>query len=239
MRRVSEKVKREQKRGTGTGADYRPWIQVGEFGSNGTAVMAIDWKTGRTVQLLSQAEAKVWYSLRWNDSNTDIREQFPLDLDATVTISSRYGLSHPYSDDGHPIVMTTDFLVDRAEKQIAVSVKCDWNKVNKRDIAFSELERMYWERKGVLFQRISGDAVNSNTFHNLRAITPFFNATVFPDVVSVLKHMIARKQVIVDLSEPLNYSVLLEQFREPVGHFIADNKIKGLNPQVLIGGHTV
>ena len=46
MRRKSQKGKFKEHRGTGTGADYKPWIQTGEFGSRGTAANPIDWKTG-------------------------------------------------------------------------------------------------------------------------------------------------------------------------------------------------
>lgn len=57
MRRKSQNGKLKEHRGTGVGADYKPWIQTGEFGSKGTTSNPIDWKTGRQVQLLSQGEA--------------------------------------------------------------------------------------------------------------------------------------------------------------------------------------
>ena len=67
MRRKSQKGKFKEHRGTGTGADYKPWIQTGEFGSRGTAANPIDWKTGRQIHLLSQGEVIAWYLLRWDD----------------------------------------------------------------------------------------------------------------------------------------------------------------------------
>lgn len=67
MRRMSQKGKERERRGTGAGANYKPWIQTGEFGSKGTVSNPIDWKTGRQVQLLSQGEVIAWYLLRWDD----------------------------------------------------------------------------------------------------------------------------------------------------------------------------
>ena len=56
MRRKSDKAKRKEKYGIGHGADYKPYIRTSEFNSLGTCSNPIDWKTGRTVHLLSQGE---------------------------------------------------------------------------------------------------------------------------------------------------------------------------------------
>ena len=63
MRRKSEKTKNTLNMGKGSGENYKPRIQVGEFGSSGTAARVVDWKTGRVVHLLSQNEVYAWYIL--------------------------------------------------------------------------------------------------------------------------------------------------------------------------------
>lgn len=57
MRKVSLKTKINEKRGTGTCADYKPYIYVSESKSDGTASIITDWKHGRAIQCLSQSEA--------------------------------------------------------------------------------------------------------------------------------------------------------------------------------------
>ena len=96
MGRITTARKLKEGRGTGTGADYKPWIQAREIGSVGTESVFNDWKHGRPIQCLSQGEMKTYHALRWRDDVLDIREQFPLDLKLTLAIAHRLGLPHPH-----------------------------------------------------------------------------------------------------------------------------------------------
>ena len=90
-RAISEEGRRLEGRGTGTGALYKPWIKCRELNSTGVATSFPDWKHGRMVELLSQAELWWYVVLRWDDDVIDIREQFPLDKERTDGIARRYG----------------------------------------------------------------------------------------------------------------------------------------------------
>lgn len=105
MKQISDQRKRQEGRGTGTEKDYKPYIQAREVNSLGTCSNPIDWKTGRTVELLSQGESALWHILRWDDDVVDIREQYPLDLKQTFKISGKLGIQHPGKNP-----MTTDLL---------------------------------------------------------------------------------------------------------------------------------
>lgn len=106
---VTEERKMRDKRGKGTGADYKPWIYVREIKSDGTSSEPIDWTNGRTCQLLSQGEKYLWYYLRWDDSVKNIYEQYPLNLDATNSIAFNSGIKPMLNGKKH---MTTDFYVE-------------------------------------------------------------------------------------------------------------------------------
>lgn len=215
MRRKSQKRKFEEHRGTGTGADYKPWIQTGEFGSRGTTSNPIDWKTGRQVQLLSQGEAIAWYLLRWDEKTLDVREQFPLDLAQTMQIAEKYGINHPSDRQGNPIVMTTDFLVTQANGEIAISVKSSLEgfKSQNRLIEKAYIEKMYWEKQGVPFRLFAKDEMNRAMADNIRNVVAFYNAEFFPDEISLLKKLIARKLIVVDMTKPLNFRDLLHEHK--------------------------
>ena len=75
---ASTKTKKNRHMGEGVEKDYLPYITTSEFNSLGTTSVIVDWKTGRGVHCLSQAEAYWYYVLRWDDNNVDIREQYPL-----------------------------------------------------------------------------------------------------------------------------------------------------------------
>ena len=90
MSRITEKGKLRQNRGTGHHETYKPWIMAAEFNSQGTCSEIVDWKHGRSIQLLSQGEAAAYYLLRWNDDIDDIREQYPLEIKTTLLLAKEY-----------------------------------------------------------------------------------------------------------------------------------------------------
>lgn len=221
MRRISEQSKLREGRGSGSGVDYKPYIQCREFNSLGTCSTPIDWKTGRTVELLSQAEKAVWYLLRWEDAVGEIREQYPLDLSKTVYLAEAYGIRHP--KDTHTR-MTTDFLVTMKDRtQYAVSVKSgEGDLKNKRTVEKLFLEKTFWENEGVPFVIILKSKVNMTKVHNVRMVTEFHDpARVFDDI-SALKHLIARKIITTDMeSEPLDFPKLLYEHNKVVKKWMA------------------
>lgn len=215
MKKTSQARKIREHRGTGTGVNYKPWIYTGEFGSKGTTSNPIDWKTGRQIQLLSQGETIVWYLLRWDDNNLDIREQFPLELEQTMQIAKNYGIKHPADRQGNPIVMTTDFLVTRVNGEIALSVKnsLEGFKSKKRLIEKAYIEKMYWETHGVPFRLLTKEEMNQAMADNIRNVVAFYDAEYLPDEISLLKKLISRKLISVDMTKPLNFRDLLHKYR--------------------------
>lgn len=218
MRRISDAGKIREKRGTGTGANYKPWIQTGEFGSLGTTSNPIDWKTGRQVQLLSQAETIAWYLLRWDDDNLDVREQFPLDFEETQALAEQFSIKHPTDKNGNKKVMTTDFLVTRRDQEMAIAVKNDSEglKDNKRVLEKLYIEKMYWKKRNISFRIYTKDTMNRAMADNIRNVMAYYRADYFPDKISLLKYLIAHKILTVDMSEPLNFRELLEKHKEDV-----------------------
>lgn len=216
MKRISEHGKKREGRGRGAGVGYKPYIQCREFNSLGTCSTPIDWKTGRTVELLSQAEKAVWYLLRWEDDVVDILEQYPLDLSKTVALAEAYGIQHPKDTRTR---MTTDFLVVMKDgTRNAVSVKADERDLkNKRTVEKLFLEKTFWENEGVPFVIMLKSRVNMTKVHNIRMVTEFYDPTLVFDDMSALKHLIARKVIRVDMeSAPLDFPGLLRENCEVV-----------------------
>ena len=147
MPMITEEGRLRRGRGTGEGKDYKPWLENREVNSMGTASEVIDYKTGRQVHLLSQGEVYWYYLLRWRDDVTDIREQFPLELEMTVEISRKLGFRHPYNEKTR---MTTDMLITKTDGTYeAYSVKTDKSVLdNARNIEKLYIEKL--DRKSVV-----------------------------------------------------------------------------------------
>lgn len=197
-RRISDKSKQILHMGEGKGKDYVPYILTSEFNSLGTTSIITDWKNGRNIHCMSQGEAMWYFLLRWDDSNIDIREQFPLDNKITVKIADELGIKHP-QDRNH--IMTTDFLVTKSDNSLhAYSVKVDKN-LNDRTVELLYIEREYWKYNGVPFDMLYSTDVNQVLVNNIRLITEFYNKNAIYDKYSYIKHLIAIKEIDLDISK--------------------------------------
>ena len=152
------KLKRflEEGRGQGIGKDYKPWLTIQDFPSMGRVSRIYSNKTQRIHQFFSDNETRMFYLLHWEDEVTDIREHYPL-LDIGQVIEDKRGLNLDKFVDkqtGTPYVFSTTFLITikgrkNKETYIARSVKSSVELEKKHIIEKFELERRYWESKGI------------------------------------------------------------------------------------------
>ena len=162
--------------GQGAGADYVPWIKVGDFPSRGRGNRVPDPKNGRIHHFFSDLEMRFFYILSWDNRNTDIREQYPLDCNETSTIADKLGINHPVNQDGSWFVMTTDFLVTRKDSDTeevsyhAFSVKNSSELKKKRVLDKLQIEHDFWEAKGIRWHLVTEEHINKIEANNIRKL---------------------------------------------------------------------
>ena len=162
---------------------------------------------------MSQGETMWYFLLRWDDSNIDIREQFPLDNKITLKIADELGIKHP-QDRNH--IMTTDFLVTKSDNSLhAYSVKVDKN-LNDRTVELLYIEREYWKYNGVPFDMLYATDVNQVWVNNIRLVTEFYNKNAIYDKYSYVKHLIAVKEIDLDLSKTVIDNRKLDEILEEI-----------------------
>jgi len=153
-----EKIKKYIKMGygSGEGKEYKPWIEIQDFPSLGRVSRPFGWKTNRIHHLLSDLEKNYFYILEWSDMVIDIREQFPLfDRELAIQIAQEKGIKYPvYKGTDIPYIMTTDFMINIRTssgqlKNIARTIKPSGDLEKKSVIDKYEIERCYWEKKGI------------------------------------------------------------------------------------------
>ncbi len=206
----SRKTKLSRRMGVGTGKNYRPYITTSEFNSLGTTAVIPDWKTGRGVHCLSQAEAYWYYILRWDDTNVDIREQFPLDRGITEDICKKNGFKHPGNSSDY--VMTTDFLVTKDDGSfVAYSIKHDRD-LSERTLQILCIEKIYWLNKGVDYKILFKEDINLMLVKNIRDVVGFYDENKVFDDYSRVKHLIAIKELAWNMENiPINNQTILNE----------------------------
>ena len=169
----------QEGRGKGVGVDYKPWLTVKDVPSSGRSTRLQGIHTGRTHHLLSDIERSLFYCLDWEDSVADIREQFPLDRSATAQIAEACNIPHPrFPCVVTPMVMTTDFMVDAwvggKMVQMAYAVKSGVDLDHPRTLEKLEIERLYWESKGVEWSIVTPAVLPTRLIRNIEWVHNFY-----------------------------------------------------------------
>lgn len=214
MSRVSDKTKLKEKRCQGEGMDYVPWILANEQSSTGSSYIAKNYKSGRDVHLLSTAEMKVYFVLLYLDEVIDIKEQYVLDLGECKAIAERLGYHKPTRH------MSTDFYLkvqDPVYNQMAISVKRNEESITRREKEKIEIERIYWEKRGVYFKVVFGDHVNETVVKNIRTFTRINKPEDIQDDVMAVKFLLTHKKIDAAIEKDLDYQALLIENRDKVG----------------------
>lgn len=167
-RQIYEKRLKEG-RGQGERMDYKPWLTIHDFASRGYAVRIKGMTIPREYHLMSHLERDYFICTDWNEKVSDIREQYPLRLQDTLSIADETGIRHPTDPvSGFPIVMTTDFLITTEDGLLARTVKPSGDLSKPRVLEKFEIERRYWKRKGIDWKIVTEKQISSNKALNIR-----------------------------------------------------------------------
>lgn len=161
-------------RGSGRKHNYKPWLKVSDFSSQGRSHRIYGHKSQRTHHLFSDLELAVFLILEWDQSVTEIREQFPLKREETLELSNLAGILHP-SFSGAMQYMSSDFLVNTSNKsrsKFVLQAKYVKSLSDPRTVEKLELERRYWDKKGVPWFLITEREIPENVFININWLYP-------------------------------------------------------------------
>jgi hypothetical protein len=163
---------RQQRRGQGKLADYRPGYTLSEIPKAGRVHRYPCAPVGRTVTLRSDGVLAEFLEACWDWRTKGIRDSAPLDLERTSAIARRLHLRHPAYEDGSPRILVTDLLVTRraadgslSDEAIDTVSRAPSDPVHLP--ARLAIIREYWESQGVAWRLSVKDGLNSNRAVNL------------------------------------------------------------------------
>lgn len=195
---------------------YIPWISIRSFHSYTPRHRVFNAKLNRIIHLMSQGELMYFHLFDWDDRIRDIKEQYALDPMVTYQIADRLKIKHPgYTSGGQ--VMTSDFLLtfinnDGSEQKMAVQVK-ESDNLDKRTLEKIELERVYWESKGITFKLCFSSEINRIFAQNLQHLYMHRQKSVREEDLDVLYKILT--QVIRDVPEA-SFSFISDEIQLPV-----------------------
>lgn len=169
----------KEKRGEGEGDKYLPWMTIQDMPSQGRVSRVYGYKTKRIHHFFSDMETRVYYLFSWNDSVIDLRESYPL-LDLESAIQDKKGLDFSKlvdKESGTPYILTTTFLItlrdaNNQEYYVARSIKASEKLEHNYIIEHYEVERRYWQSKGVDWGIITQKDINLTRAKNIEWVYP-------------------------------------------------------------------
>jgi hypothetical protein len=177
-------------RGQGVGESYTPWLTVRDLSSRGESTRLTGWRTGsRPVHVFSKLERDFFYTLEWDPTVVDCREQFPLDLEVTLRIAEDLNIKHPMSPETQlPVPMTTDFVATRKagddfsehaySVKPLVEVELQGSKRAqrvKRTLDKLAIEREFWRQQKVKWELVTEQDFNRILSRNVRMVHGFYH----------------------------------------------------------------
>lgn len=168
----------EDRRGTGEGPRYISYDDV--YGNHQDAYMVRypSTLTGRTMKFHSQREYRAGLAAHLEPGVVDIREQYPLPLEATVRLAESLGVRHPVAPGtGSPAVIVQAMLVvhrrDGLDVFDARAVAAEDAKERKGLAADKlKIQEAYWDSQEVRWSIVPEQALTaaleSNACHFLR-----------------------------------------------------------------------
>ena len=207
MKEKSDKSKLREGRGIIDGDSYAAWRRASEAKSMGTSVMLYDPIAKRSVSLLSMAEKKVFWALRFREDVEAIYEQFPLSNTALVDHICQENHIPRYNH-----ILSTDFLVKlRDGSYQAISVKptrkvFDKNNPKYRSVANRQgVEKAYWNHYNIPWRIAFAEDFDDVVATNIESCTLFWNQGMVRDEPSILKHLIAHHIVTLPMDKPIPF----------------------------------
>lgn len=168
--------------GQGEGDVYRPWAKVRDVPSLGRSTRIVALRHKRIHHLYSDVETSHFLQVDFSHGVTEIREQVALlPREETVEIARILGFRHPvFPHTCVPTVMTSDLYVIRQAPEggpFVLSVKRD-EAVQpgahrlKRTLEKLQIEKCYWDRRGVPWRLVTQSHVDTVRICNLALLRP-------------------------------------------------------------------
>ncbi|OAA87814.1 heteromeric transposase endonuclease subunit TnsA [Clostridium ljungdahlii] len=149
-------------------------LKVTTFSSKGRVTRIYGYKTKRIHHIQSDNQLRVFLILEWNESVKDIEENVELkDLEIIINDVENLRLDKfTDKETGKLYQLHTNFLVtikrSNIEEQVAISVKGLSELKRKTVIEKMEIERRYWNSKGILFYVVTEKQIDKQFVDNIK-----------------------------------------------------------------------
>ena len=201
----------------GAGEDYVGFKKANESHSRGAAAELYDPIAGRTVDVLSNGERFLFWTLRFDERIVEIREQHILLPEIVARAATELHLSIPKE------ILTADLLVLFDDgKIVAYSVKANRREITpntakgRKNIRRQALEMRHWQMLGVEFRIVFTDEMDRRRAENIELVMSCYDRKWVETPDQMYKYLIAHHVVEVDLSRLIPFAKIARENEEQI-----------------------
>ena len=222
MREKSSISKLLEGRCRGAGADYTGFKKANESHSRGAAAELYDPVAGRTVDVLSNGERFLFWTLRYDEHVVEIREQQALHPGIAARAAAELGLPLPKD------ILSTDMLVLYDDGSItAYSVKKSRSEIDpatakgKKNIRRQAIEMRHWKLLGVRFRIVFTDEMDRKKAEAVESCMVYYDPEWVQTPDQMYKYLIAHHIVETDISGQIPYAKIARENEEEIRRLFA------------------
>jgi hypothetical protein len=173
--------------GVGSRTAYRPWRNIQNTGTRGTASCVHGIRIDRRYEILDERARTYFFLLGRVPTIVDIRERWPiLDIDSTLRLSYKFDVNHP-KHDIFPEPITVDFLItergpDGPEYRAAALAE-DTHRLSVRNQRLKKVARQWCNDHEIGWTLVDTSQLNRTVLDSLRFIRGWYRHRYVPDPV--------------------------------------------------------
>lgn len=201
----------------GAGVDYVGFKKANESHSRGASAELHDPIAGRTVDVLSNGERFLFWTLRFDEHVVEIREQHLLHPQIVARAATELRLSIPKE------ILTADLLVLYDDgKIVAYSVKANRREIDldtakgRKNIRRQALEMRHWQMLGVEFRIVFTEEMDRRRAENIESVMSYYDRKWVETPDQMYKYLIAHHVVEVDLSRLIPFAKISRENEEQI-----------------------
>ncbi|WP_429446197.1 hypothetical protein [Paraburkholderia sp. 40] len=178
------------RRGLGVGSPtaYRPWRNIQNAGTRGTAGCVHGIRIDRRYEILDERARTYFFLLERVPTIINIRESWPIvDINSTLRLSYKFGVNHP-KHDIFPEPITVDFLITEmgpeGPEYRAAALAADTQRLSIKNQRLKEVARQWCNDHGIGWTLVDTSQLDRTVLDSLRFIRGWYRHRYVPDPVT-------------------------------------------------------
>jgi hypothetical protein len=171
--------------GVGRGISYKPWRDIGNTGTKGTAGCVHGIRVDRRYEILDERARAYFYLLERREEISDVQEKWPiLDIDRTLQLAGEFDVDHPLHEI-FPEPICVDFLIKEGSTPgsgyRAAALAGSVNTISERNQRLLLIQQRWCQEHSIDWTLVDTSRLNKTVLDSLHFVRSWYRHRLDPD----------------------------------------------------------